>query len=62
MADMMDALRLWALRVDEWLGDLPPFGKANLAAAILASLLLAAYFGLLPSKRVHYNPHAIFNW
>jgi hypothetical protein len=62
MAGTMDALRLRILRFGEWLEGLSPLGRAALEITLLASLIVAAYFGLLPSKHVHYNPHAVFNW
>jgi hypothetical protein len=59
---MIDALRLRVLRFNEWLEDLSPLGRATLVMALAALLIVASYFGLLPRKHVHYNPHAVFNW
>jgi hypothetical protein len=37
-------------------------GRTTLVVFLTALFVVAAYFGLLPSKHVRYNPHAIFNW
>lgn len=57
-----DAIRLQLLRFDEWIGDLSPGGRRIFIATGVALLLLAARYGLIPSKHIHYNPHALFNW
>jgi hypothetical protein len=62
MADIMKALRLWLLRVDEWLKNLSPVGRTTLTVFLAALLIGAAYFGLLPGKHIWPNSHAIFNW
>jgi hypothetical protein len=62
LSRISDAVRLLGLRLDEWLGELSPGGRRVLIAAMIAVLILAAHYGLLPSKHRYYNPHAVFNW
>jgi hypothetical protein len=59
---MFTAMRLWSLRLDQRIGALSPLGKTAVVAALIVLLFLAGFFGLLPSKHLRYNPHAIFNW
>jgi hypothetical protein len=59
---MLDQIRLALLRSNQWVGDLSSGGRAVLLIIGMVLLIVVMYFGLLPSKHIHYNPHAIFSW
>jgi hypothetical protein len=56
------AISVLVLRTDEWIGELSPGSRRMLIATLLVLLTLAAWFGLLPTKHLYNNPHALFNW
>jgi hypothetical protein len=58
----MNALRLWLLRSNEWVRNLSPKGRTTLVVFLTVLFMVAIYFGLLPSKHAHPNPHALYNW
>jgi hypothetical protein len=62
MVGIVNAFRLWILRVDQWLKNLSPLGYTTLVLFVAVLFVAAAYFGLVPSKHIWPNPHAIFNW
>jgi hypothetical protein len=63
LSRLNDAINLQLLRLGEWIDDLSPSGKRIFVATGVALLLLAGYYGLLPTRRPHrYNPHALIHW
>jgi type II secretory pathway component PulM len=62
LSRLSDAINLLLLRFGEWFGDLSPAGKRMVAWAIILLLMVATYFGLLPGRHVHYNPHSLVHW
>jgi hypothetical protein len=57
-----DAINLQLLRLGEWIEELSPGGRRIFIAAMVALLLLAGYYGLIPSRRGRYSPHALIHW
>ena len=66
LSRISDAIHLQMLSLGEWINErlerLSPGGKRILLAMLIALFVLAARYGLLPSKHTHYNPHALFSW
>ena len=66
LSSISDAIHLRMLRlgewINEWLEGLSPGSKRMLLVVLIALFVLAARYGLLPSKHTHYNPHALFSW
>ena len=56
------AMKLRLLRFGEWVNELSPAGRGVLLAMVWILFMLAAYFGLLPSKHLYDNRHALFSW
>ena len=62
MTGMLDRIRLALMRSNQWVGDLSPAGRRALIVIVVVLLFVAGYFGLLPSKNPHRNPHSLIDW
>ncbi len=66
MAGMNNRIRMALLRSNQWVADLSTAGRGVLIVigmvVVMTVVIVAGYFGLIPSRDGRYSPHSLIRW